>query len=75
MKIVTKRIAKGWLAFFALSFVLNVFPLELLAQQGWPQITKETKPWTRWWWMGSAVDEPKPYPTNVRIFESRFWWR
>jgi hypothetical protein len=58
MKIVTKRIAKGWLAFFALSFVLNTIPLELSAQQGWPLITKETKPWTRWWWMGSAVDEP-----------------
>ncbi len=23
----------------------------------WPAITRETKPWTRWWWMGSAVDE------------------
>ena len=23
----------------------------------WPEITKETKPWTRWWWMGSAVDQ------------------
>jgi alpha-L-rhamnosidase len=22
----------------------------------WPAITHETKPWTRWWWMGSAVD-------------------
>jgi hypothetical protein len=22
----------------------------------WPEITNETKPWTRWWWMGSAVD-------------------
>lgn len=22
----------------------------------WPEITKETKPWTRWWWMGSDVD-------------------
>ncbi|MDR2679785.1 MAG: glycosyl hydrolase family 2 [Tannerella sp.] len=22
----------------------------------WPKITKETKPWTRWWWMGSDVD-------------------
>ena len=21
----------------------------------WPEITKETKPWTRWWWQGSAV--------------------
>ncbi len=23
----------------------------------WPKITNETKPWSRWWWMGSAVDE------------------
>lgn len=22
----------------------------------WPIVTKESKPWTRWWWMGSAVD-------------------
>jgi hypothetical protein len=24
----------------------------------WPEITREAKPWTRWWWMGSAVDRP-----------------
>lgn len=23
----------------------------------WPEVTKEMKPWTRWWWMGSAVNE------------------
>ncbi|GAC1654698.1 MAG: glycosyl hydrolase [Gemmatimonadaceae bacterium] len=22
----------------------------------WPTLTREAKPWTRWWWMGSAVD-------------------
>src|SRR3972149_4288420 len=22
----------------------------------WPAITRETKPWTRWWWHGSAVE-------------------
>src|ERR1700737_3218290 len=22
----------------------------------WPQITRDSRPWTRWWWMGSAVD-------------------
>ncbi|MDR1526108.1 MAG: glycosyl hydrolase family 2 [Dysgonamonadaceae bacterium] len=22
----------------------------------WPPITREAKPWTRWWWMGSDVD-------------------
>ena len=20
----------------------------------WPQVTNETKPWTRWWWEGNA---------------------
>ena len=25
---------------------------------GWPEITRDNKPWTRWWWPGSAVDRP-----------------
>ena len=24
---------------------------------GWPEITSQNKPWTRWWWMGNAVDK------------------
>lgn len=28
---------------------------------GWPQITREAKPWSRWWWMGSGVD-----PANLK---------
>jgi hypothetical protein len=27
------------------------------SQLEWPRITRETKPWTRWWWMGSIVNE------------------
>lgn len=23
----------------------------------WPQVKQEAKPWTRWWWLGSAVDK------------------
>ncbi len=23
----------------------------------WPEVKKETRPWTRWWWMGNAVDQ------------------
>lgn len=23
----------------------------------WPEITPESRPWTRWWWMGSAVNK------------------
>jgi hypothetical protein len=41
-----------------------LLPLLLLAQVavgqsadlGWPDATQYGKPWTRWWWMGSAVD-------------------
>ena len=25
------------------------------ASLGWPEVTRETKPWTRWWWPASAV--------------------
>lgn len=25
------------------------------AQVKWPAVTNETKPWTRWWWLGSQV--------------------
>lgn len=28
------------------------------AQDLWPSVTQEMKPWTRWWWLGSAVDKP-----------------
>lgn len=39
-------------------FVLLIFLLSGVgAQNLWPEITSEMKPWTRWWWMGSAVDE------------------
>src|ERR1044071_2317844 len=42
----------------------TLFPVLLLAQVAvgqapdlkWPDTTSETRPWTRWWWMGSAVD-------------------
>ena len=32
----------------------------IYAQQNlyeWPKVNKESKTWTRWWWMGSAVDK------------------
>lgn len=29
----------------------------LSAQNPWPKTTETVKPWTRWWWMGNAVDE------------------
>jgi hypothetical protein len=29
----------------------------LHAQVKWPAVTNTTKPWTRWWWQGSAVNK------------------
>ncbi|MSU48139.1 MAG: glycoside hydrolase [Opitutus sp.] len=26
------------------------------APPGWPDLTRESKPWARWWWLGSGVD-------------------
>jgi hypothetical protein len=45
--------------------IKNIVSLSLLcfafgnisAQNPWPQTTETAKPWTRWWWMGNAVDE------------------
>jgi hypothetical protein len=41
-----------------LTGLLLLFVWSARAQQGpWPAVKKETKPWTRWWWIGSAVNE------------------
>ncbi|MEG1589516.1 glycosyl hydrolase [Chryseobacterium sp.] len=39
-----------------LSVICFVFG-NLSAQNPWPTVTETAKPWTRWWWMGSAIDE------------------
>jgi hypothetical protein len=40
---------------FILSFLF--FAITTNAQIKWPAITKTMKPWTRWWWEGSAVNK------------------
>ena len=39
------------------------------AQLQWPAITQQTKPWTRWWWMGSAVD-PQDLTANLEKYKT-----
>ena len=39
---------------------------------GWPKITKEAKPWSRWWWMGNAVDESNLTKLISRYGEAGF---
>jgi hypothetical protein len=34
----------------------------------WPTIEKQMKPWVRWWWMGSAVDE-KNLTANLSTYQ------
>lgn len=45
---------------FKRNFLLPAFLFIVItnhAQIQWPAITKTTKPWTRWWWEGSAVNK------------------
>ena len=37
--------------------VLSFCSLPTSAQPSWPEVTNETKAGSRWWWLGSAVDE------------------
>jgi hypothetical protein len=50
----------NWL--FAATLVLflpakNSIAQSKTTQNVWPVVKKEARPWTRWWWMGNAVDE------------------
>ena len=40
------------------SIALACSLLQANAQLKWPAVTEQTKPWTRWWWLGSAVNAP-----------------
>ena len=45
-----------------LALLLLLLPQFISAQQtntlpSWPPINKETRPWTRWWWPGSIVNQ------------------
>ena len=51
---------KGLLTFLvllAVLFISSCTPSADTTTLEWPQVTQENKPWTRWWWMGNAVDE------------------
>lgn len=42
---------------FILCFILNSFSQNSY-KSPWPDSSNINQPWTRWWWMGSAVDKP-----------------
>jgi hypothetical protein len=33
-------------------------PANVTSPSPWPAATAQSRPWVRWWWMGSAVDAP-----------------
>lgn len=37
---------------------ITSLPAAVPPELGWPEVVRENKPWTRWWWPGSAVDRP-----------------
>ena len=44
---------------------LTAFPQKSLL--AWPEITRENKPWTRWWWPGSIVT-PSDITANMETY-------
>lgn len=44
--------------FIALFFYCAFSSFAQKTASPWPELTNIHKPWTRWWWMGSAVDKP-----------------
>jgi hypothetical protein len=44
-------VAGALLALLSLALAPAADPL------AWPPVTRDSRPWTRWWWLGSAVDE------------------
>jgi hypothetical protein len=42
----------------ALAFAAPAAAQRVSSPLAWPAVTRDAKPWTRWWWLGSAVDKP-----------------
>jgi hypothetical protein len=54
----------------SLLFLLVLFSsLAVSAQIKWPAITSVTKPWTRWWWIGNAVNQ-KELTANMEQYKA-----
>ncbi len=49
------RFCSALLLTAGLPLMAGEFPADA---SGWPAVTATSKPWTRWWWLGSAVDKP-----------------
>ena len=67
MKILNKAWSeKGWMI---VSFIIYHLSFSPAGAQSWPTPTREAKPGTRWWWLGSAVDK-KNLQWNMQQYAS-----
>ena len=55
--------------FSATIFVILLFTGQAYTQLPWPAITAQTRPWTRWWWMGNAVNQ-QDLVTNLELYKA-----
>ena len=46
-----------FLIFFSFTVAESCTSDKTQKEKKWPEITSQTKPWVRWWWMGDAVDK------------------
>jgi alpha-L-rhamnosidase len=49
-------------------FLLFSFQITAFAQLAWKPITPQTKPWSRWWWQGNAVNQ-KDLTFNLEAYQ------
>ena len=52
-----------------LTFLYLFLSAQAMAQIAWPAITRQTKPWARWWWQGSAVNKAD-LTTNLETYNN-----
>lgn len=58
MKKISKEMKKRILAYILILFSVSTgYTQNKVIETDWFPITTEMKPWTRWWWLGSDVDE------------------
>ncbi|HWK04318.1 MAG TPA: glycosyl hydrolase [Puia sp.] len=55
-------------AFYSTMLALLCLVQPAVSQLQWPAITSQTRPWTRWWWMGSAVN-PQDLAANMEKYK------
>ena len=50
------RLIPVLLVIISISCTNTRYTFSAIRSSAWPEITTTMKPWTRWWWMGNAVD-------------------